>query len=635
MYPFFYQQIHHLLLQKVPATGVGLLRLFYGLVTLQEIVFLYYFNHLIFDPIPYIDVEFPGIPLFLCLWGIVAACVAVGYRYRFAILSNYLFWIVFVNFTPMQRDFDGGFDTYMIGVGFFLLFMPGDRAFSIDSLRYKLSTPFIHYSQYPKATVSALTYQLPVTVCLGFLYLDSDIHKLFAEHWRNGLGSWLPATQPYYVSALDTSPLLNIELLEKSIGYTIMVFQMTFVFFFMHRRLRVVYLLIGIGIHLGITLTLNIYPFGIGMLIFYTLMVPFRWWRCMGDFFKAQRPALTVFYDKQCPLCNRTVLTLNHFDIFNCIDFKNAQDYAADYPVLSASGMEVLLTDLYALDENKRIYSGVATYRQILLKMRYLAPLGFLLGLPGIKQYAERTYRSIADSRQRINCDVNCMVNAPLPDNTFYHRLFEQYAQQKPKACTRKLAKLTMALLVLQLNSTIHYGLVYRLPLATANWPIISKPLSQASNALLMVSSTFLGITPHALYLHDHFAGYDRILAITYIDQQGHEHWLPFVNEQGRLLAPNWGRVHSMWANIAVTPTINNTRLRKFIMKVTAFWGQKIGLNLDDATFRIKMKKIAAPTHWIPDQLHKNFSSQWVTIGAARWSAKQISFDLPKDINSL
>ena len=56
-----------------------------------------------------------------------------------------------------------------------------------------------------------------------------------------------------------------------------------------------------------------------------------------------------------------------------------------------------------------------------------------------------------------------------------------------------------------------------------------------------MVSGTFLGILPHALYLHDHFSQYDRIIGITYLDGKGNEHWLPFVNEQGRMLAPNWG----------------------------------------------------------------------------------------------
>lgn len=634
MYQFIYNKIFYLLLQQVPATGIGLFRVFYGLVTLQEICFLYYFNHLIFDPIPYIDIEFPGIPLFLCLWGLVACCVVVGYRYSFAITANYIFWIVFVNFTPMQRDFDGGFDTFMIGLGFFLLFMPGNRAFSIDNLRYKLRTPFKHYSQYPPATVSALAYHLPIVACLGWLYLDSDVHKLFAEHWRNGLGSWLPATQPYYVSALDMSPLLNIEWFQKTIGYTIMVFQLTFVFFYAHRQLRVVYFLVGLGLHLGITLTLNIYPFGIGMLICYVLLVPFGWWRNIAKWFKLKQPTLTVFYDQQCPLCNQTVLTLNHLDIFGSIMFKSVQEYANKYPALATIGMDTLLTDLYALDGDNRIYSGVETYRKILLKMRYLALFGVILGLPGIKQLAAQKYRAIADSRQRLACDSQCSVEHPLQDKTLYHKIFERYASQKPKALSRKLTKIFIALVFLQLNSTIHYGLFYRLPIDYQKIAI-SKPISEASNALLMVSSTFLGVTPHALYCHDHFEGYDRILAITYIESNGTEHWLPFVNEQGRLLAPNWGRVHSMWANIAVTPTIDNQRLRKFIMKVTAFWGNQTGLNLEDVVFSIKMKKIDAPKYWVFDQLHKNFLSQWVTIGSAKWANKQITIDLPTDINSL
>ena len=150
-----------------------------------------------------------------------------------------------------------------------------------------------------------------------------------------------------------------------------------------------------------------------------------------------------------------------------------------------------------------------------------------------------------------------------------------------------------------------------------------------------MVSLTFLGITPHALYVHDHFAGYDHILAITYKDKNGDEQWLPFVNEQGRLLAPNWGRVHSMWANIAVTPTIDNTRLKKFIMKVTAFWGIKENLNINDTIFTIKLKKIDAPSYWVFDQLHQNFSAPWINIGTATWKNDLIHIDLPDDINSL
>lgn len=634
MYKLISDKILALHSKQVPATGIGLFRLFYGLITLQEIIFLLYFNHLIFDPIPYIDVEFPMIPFFLTIWAVIAAFIVIGYRYQFAVACNYIIWIVFVNFTPMQRDFDGGFDLFMIGAGFFLLFMPGDRAFSIDNLRYKLSTPFVHYSAHPKPKVSVLAYYLPIAICLGFLYFDSAIHKMFAEHWRNGLGSWLPATQPYYVSAIDMSVLLNNKLLQNTIGYTILVFQFTFIFFFSNRRLRIAYLLVGLGLHLGITLSFNIYPFGLGMVIFYTLLVPFKWWRIIGEIFTAKHPSLTVFYDQLCPLCNRTVLILNHLDIFKCIDFKNAQEHAVHYPALASITNETLLTDLYALDSTGRIYSGVDTYIQIFRKMRYSFPISIILSLPGIYQFASNKYRSIADSRSRIPCTSSCVAPQNLQINTLYHRYFEQFAEQKPKAFSRKLSKILIALLLLQLNSSIHYGLIYRLNFNTTQNPVINNIL-QASNALLMVSQTFVGITPHALYLHDHFAGYDRILAITYTDQNGNERWLPFVNEQGRLLAPNWGRVHSMWANIAVTPNIENTRLQKFIMKVTAFWGQKIGLDINKTIFHIKLKKISAPSYWVHDQLHKNMASQWVTIGSVKWVNDVISFDLPSNINEL
>jgi predicted DCC family thiol-disulfide oxidoreductase YuxK len=453
---------------------------------------------------------------------------------------------------------------------------------------------------------------------------------MFAEHWRNGLGTWLPATQPYYVSAIDMSPLLNNKLLQNILGYTILVFQFTFIFFFAKRQLRVVYLLIGLGLHLGITLSFNIYPFGLGMLSFYTLLVPFKWWRCIGQLFTAKQPALTVFYDQLCPLCNRTVLILNHFDIFHRIDFKSAQEHAAHYPALASISSDTLLTDLYALDKTGHIYAGVNTYAQIFIKMGYLSPIGIILSLPGIHQFALKKYRSIADTRSRVPCTSACLLPQAFPDTTLYHQFFECVAAQKPKAFSRKLAKILIAIFVLQLNSSIHYGLIYRF-----NADIPQNPISQASNAVLMASQTFLGITPHALYLHDHFTGYDHILAITYTDQNGSEHWLPFVNEQGRLLAPNWGRVHSMWANIAVTPNIDNKRLRKLMMKVTAFWGQKIGLNLDNIVFNIKLKKINAPSYWVYDQLHLNFSSPWTNIGTAKWHDNEISFNLPNDINAL
>ncbi len=634
MYKLLSCKLYSLLQTQVPATGIGLFRLLFGLVTLQEIFFLLYFNHLIFDPIPYLDVEFPMLHFFLCVWAVIAAFITLGYRYQTSIIANYVFWLVFVNFTPMQRDFDGGFDLFMTGANFFLIFLPADKAFSLDNLRRKLATPFVHYSHYPKPKVSILSYLLPVIVCLGFLYFDSVIHKLFAPHWRNGLGGWLPATMPYYVSALDMTWILNQEILQKIIGYTILLFQLTFIFLFYFQKLRLIYILIGMSLHLSIIFTLNIYPFGFGMLIFYTLLLPASYYQTLARWLTADEPALTVFYDQQCPLCNRTVLTLNHFDIFHRIDFKGIQTFAEYYPAVAGISQQILLTDLYSLDKQDRIYVGAATYAQIFINMRYTAPLGYLMITPGIFKLVARLYRKIADSRLRLSCDVSCQTVYPSVKPTFYDKFITDASAVELKKHNRILSKIVMVLCLLQLNSTIHYGVLYRLKINFQQTPITAA-LAATSNALIMFSNTFLGITPHALYLHDHFQGYTHILAITYQDAHGKEQWLPFVNQEGRLLAPNWGRVQSMWANIAVTPNIDNRRLNKFIMKVTAFWGIKSNLELDKTVFYIKMKKIQSANEWQYDLRNRNLSGAWMTVGTARWSDKVFNIQIVKDINAL
>ena len=43
------------LAKQVPATGLGVFRILVGLVILQEVFYLLYFRHLIFDRIPFVD----------------------------------------------------------------------------------------------------------------------------------------------------------------------------------------------------------------------------------------------------------------------------------------------------------------------------------------------------------------------------------------------------------------------------------------------------------------------------------------------------------------------------------------------------------------------------------------------------
>lgn len=71
------------------------------------------------------------------------------------------------------------------------------------------------------------------------------------------------------------------------------------------------------------------------------------------------------------------------------------------------------------------------------------------------------------------------------------------------------------------------------------------------------------------------------------------------------------------------------------MMKVTAFYGQKLGLNLNQITFEIKLKKIQAPSAWVYDLRKQNLTGSWQTIGQANWNGNQFSTLLPNNLNDL
>lgn len=633
MYRILLQAVRNGLNRQVPAVGLGVFRFLFALVALQEIVFLYAFRHLIFDPVPYLDIASPSVHVALVLWGMAVSCLALGYRTRAAAVANYLFWMVFTVFTPMWKDFDGGFDQLMLGSSFLLIFLPSERALSLDNLRLKwlLSTPSHRFE--PTRTVSVLAYFLPLALSLGLVYLDSAIHKLSAEFWRNGLGPWLPSSLPYYMSPLDMSWLLNLELVQKLIGYSILVFQFLFPFTLYFRPFRLPLLAMGVLLHGGIIVSLNVYPFGFGMLVHYALLVPFSWWRCIGDAVRARQPRLTVLYDQLCPLCNRTVLFIGHFDIRHAIEFKGLQSHARDYAQLNRIPESELLRDLYAIDRTGRCYSGIDTYIRILGHLGYTAPLALLLKLPGIYQLARAAYRHIADNRARLTCDATCApmvaAQAPQPLAGLIDRLAPTDAQR-----ANRISKFLVLVLFLQLNCTLHYGILYRLGV-TERAGEAGQALAAVSNGLISFSHTFLGITPHPLYLHDHFEGYHHLLALTYRDSTGQERWLPFVNSEGRMLAPNWGRVHSMWANVAVTRHIDHRRLKKFIEKVTAFYARQLGLPLDRQVFTLKLKDVSAPMEWQPDLRRRNLAAPWREVGRAVWQDNQMQLELDENLEQL
>lgn len=62
------QLIHFLYQKKIDGTGLALFRIAYSLVLLCEVVQIFYFRHLIFDKIPFVEPSEIDLSYGLVLW---------------------------------------------------------------------------------------------------------------------------------------------------------------------------------------------------------------------------------------------------------------------------------------------------------------------------------------------------------------------------------------------------------------------------------------------------------------------------------------------------------------------------------------------------------------------------------------
>ena len=596
--------IERTLEKRVPATGIGLFRIFFGTVVLQEILFLSYFRHLIFDPIPYIEPAGRLIPFALAAWLGVACCLIFGLFTFACSIANYVLWVLFVLLTPMWHDFDGGFDQLMTGSSLILIFVHSESRFSLDNLRFKLKSSGTIPKIAPDIRCPAIYYYILIGVSLGLLYFDAALHKLHSEIWLNGLGAWVPNTMPYYISPFDFDWFTNNRVLQKAIGYTLILFQLSFLFLFTRRQFRIPILIIGVAFHLGIIFCLNIYPFGFGMLVHYILLVPFKWWKWIAEKIKYDKPALHTYYNGADRNSRRLALILEHFDF---------QNFSAFHCVSAPDQFPALVRKKYSdfdsfhiasLDRHDQVFEGCDGFRgkgrfKVLLFLLQTIDLVRIVIIRNWARLRIRTNRDTDELNRKAGLVAERQRSTELPVKRIYYFLAFVF--------------------ILQLNSTMYYSIVKSLD---RNQPLSNygKLIREASVYVTSISHILFGITPHALYMDDHFNDYRQLTAFTYIDSTGQEKWLPFIAPDGRFVSPNWGRVHSMWANVAMHPPFNPSLFERLSMKVTAFWAHKLGLGTADSTFVIKTKPIQISYNFVNDLRKKNLNGNWRDFGRIHWS---------------
>ena len=595
---------------------------------------LFYFRNLTFDPVPNISFAEVWLTPIILFWMGVTFCLMIGAFTRAVTIINYILMLaIFSGFQTFQYHFD-----YVnIVIGFLFMFAPISRVFSVDRLWLKLKYSTVTREYNPPTQMSEIWFYTFMLMGLGFIYFDSIFNKVGSWMWMSGLGMWLPASL-VEAAWVDLTPLLNQEILIKFLGFFTVAYELLFIFLIWYRWARWPLLVVGLGLHLGILLCFPIPLFALVEANLFVLLLPDGFLEHWLGKIKVKSPRLSVFYDQDCPLCQRTRLVIEHFDVQKRVAFKGLQTYAKDEKALAAVSHEDLVENLYSVDTGGRVRNGIETYQKIFAQVWLFWPLAFLLWLPPVKALARGIYGYIARNRVREVCDENsCGVPSSLRPTTRQEldgiKLLNNWNVKKLRIVglivffgfvMGSQAVCTSQSRIINLNAH-RFGL----------GPLFLAYRVKIAARYTKLTTMFFGIQVHNVFMYeDHFENYNHIVGLTYLDPSGKEIWLPICNQNGTPGFYSWDRYWLKWTFRTAARNIKPELLRDGIEKYTAFWASKHGVDLNNATFLVKVKKIDNPTGWEKDFLHHQQSKPWISGGEVRWINKEYHPAI-KDIEGL
>jgi predicted DCC family thiol-disulfide oxidoreductase YuxK len=122
---------------------------------------------------------------------------------------------------------------------------------------------------------------------------------------------------------------------------------------------------------------------------------------------------ITVFYDGKCGLCSREISHYRRIapeGIFHWQDITESADELKEQGISLSEGLKLL----HVKDASGEMHIGVDAFLLIWRQLKRWNVLALLVGLPGVRQIADRTYRTFADRRfKRLeHCQLAAKQNA-------------------------------------------------------------------------------------------------------------------------------------------------------------------------------------------------------------------------------
>lgn len=601
--------------QEIDATGLAFFRMFFALVLFFEIKHIDEYKHLIYDSVPYLHISDINLNVAFTIWLTSVFFIFLGLLTRLASIVNYILSLIFIG---SIGDFEYHVFYAYMGVNFLIMFMPVSRVWSLDRLIVKLkySNSKFHYN--PSKTTSVFSYWMPLFIGVGLVYFDSTFYKLTDVIWMSGIGMWWPASH-VCATYIAMPEVLNQKWLMLFLGYLTVLFEMIFLFLFYFKRARWIFWIIGMGLHMGILIFFPIPFFALAVVAIYLLLIPVGFYKWFERFRFTKR--VTFYYDGECPLCARTKIVLEHFDLFHLIHFKTVQSSHSSDEIISKIPLEELLDDIHAVDHRGNVYKGFDTYKAVFKANFLFWPFYLLMLIPGVSFLGNKIYFLISRNRITERCtDESCGITfIQLPKKDVEVKLFKNLSLNDVKF---SFVLIFVSFCILSQSLFIYSADPMQGCFSDSyEQSDLNVSIKKISEDIHSYSKPFFGITHHPVFGHYHFANLDDLIKVEFVDEHGQKQLLPITKEDGRpgeyVSGCSW--VH--WNFRVLSSDVDSAKFVHGIERYTAYWLKKNFRGNLNGHFVLYHKSMTVPDYWEFDALRRDLENdQWEKIGEAHWN---------------
>ena len=104
-----------------------------------------------------------------------------------------------------------------------------------------------------------------------------------------------------------------------------------------------------------------------------------------------KNPAVTIFYDGACPMCEAEITLYKKMDTTQCMHFIDITDPSADLPIFLDK--KIALSRFHVLTRDQRILSGVLAFSEVWKQLPRWRWAGFVASQPVIREILELGYK--------------------------------------------------------------------------------------------------------------------------------------------------------------------------------------------------------------------------------------------------